>query len=74
MGIATYFFFKKISRLNRMLLALLVFIVPSLLITILFIYIGDKPAPGSREVTTEELQKYKSNLINPGKDTEQENR
>jgi hypothetical protein len=46
-----------LSLTKRIVLSLLIFVVPSLILTFTLLKGGDKPLPGSRVITPEELER-----------------
>lgn len=57
LGLGSYLIFNKIPFGQRLLIAILVFAVPSAIFTILVLINGDKATPNSRTISKEELER-----------------
>lgn len=56
-AIITYFACYRLSSYKRILIAVSIFIVTSLIFTVILVKTGDKPTPGARTITPEELNR-----------------
>ncbi|MCC5788120.1 MAG: hypothetical protein JJT75_00665 [Opitutales bacterium] len=57
LGIIGFACLSKFGLGKRFIIAFLIFAVPSIIMTVALVVTGDKPTPGARTITPEELKR-----------------
>ena len=59
-GIIAFFLLHSLAMPKRLILSVIIFAVPALVLTLALLKGGDKPLPGSRTISPEELERERN--------------